>query len=501
MTWAIRGLIEGFYGPPWTWDQRIDVARWCATRGMTHYVYAPKSDPLHRDRWREPYGSDQLDGFARLLSEGGLTVGFAISPGLDIDHSSSDDRRALFAKVEQAVDLGVGLVVLALDDIAFSPDAGTAHAALTTDLVDHLAGRAEVVLVPTDYVGTSGSVYLDALVSGLPDDVAVAWTGPAVVNDTITAADARLRSEALAGRPPLLWDNYPVNDALMADRLFLGPLWGREPALADACSGYLANPMVQPHCSKLPLASIAAFLRGEDPLDAWVGEAGALRVLAEACDAAVPQGLVSAFVGQADTPGWAFAAQPLVEWLLAASTCDAAGLEGEADDWLRQTHREATLGLSALRLLQATRPVVLVDDSGSGHLIPPQPDVVLAEAFTIASRWPRVRRSAHTVMGTRCSFRPLMTTTPAGGWRILRAAIEENTNAIDALVRLALDALDGEPEPPGSVRLRADGEPVEVADDGTFRVRPGADVVASCGSAVTAVRAPAGQPVPPGPAR
>ena len=48
----IRGLIEGFYGPPWSFDERAEVMARCAGWGMTHYVYAPKDDPLHRERWR-----------------------------------------------------------------------------------------------------------------------------------------------------------------------------------------------------------------------------------------------------------------------------------------------------------------------------------------------------------------------------------------------------------------------------------------------------------------
>ena len=58
-----------------------------------------------------------------------------------------------------------------------------------------------------------------------------------------------------------MWDNVPVNDGLMADRLHLGPLWGRDRHLVDdsVVTGWLANPMVQPMASLLPLASIAAF--------------------------------------------------------------------------------------------------------------------------------------------------------------------------------------------------------------------------------------------------
>src|SRR5438105_15693746 len=101
MAWHIGGIIEGFYGRPWTWDERAEVMRFCHERGMTHYVYAPKSDPKHREDWRSRYDGADVDGFARLCSEGTLNVGFAISPGLSIDYASHDARAALAAKVDQ----------------------------------------------------------------------------------------------------------------------------------------------------------------------------------------------------------------------------------------------------------------------------------------------------------------------------------------------------------------------------------------------------------------
>ena len=92
MGWPIAGIIEGFYGRPWTWDERADVMRWCHDHGMTDYIYAPKDDPKHREQWRDPYDADVLDGFARLVGEKTLRVGFGISPGLSIDCYSDDDR-------------------------------------------------------------------------------------------------------------------------------------------------------------------------------------------------------------------------------------------------------------------------------------------------------------------------------------------------------------------------------------------------------------------------
>jgi hyaluronoglucosaminidase len=106
------------------------------------------------------------------------------------------------------VEAGATSVVLALDDIPFGGGPqGEAHAALTRWLRDHLGDRATLSLVPTEYVGTNRSPYLDALAAGCPPEVPIGWTGRAVVNDRITLAEADARATALGGRRPLLWDN------------------------------------------------------------------------------------------------------------------------------------------------------------------------------------------------------------------------------------------------------------------------------------------------------
>jgi hyaluronoglucosaminidase len=213
----------------------------------------------------------------------------------------------------------------------------------------------------------------------------------------------------------LLWDNYPVNDAVMADRLFMGPLRGREPGLFDACAGYLANPMVQPFANKLPLASIAAFARGEDPEAAWRATAADLGWLAfaEACDSDAASLVV-----------WAAASgdlAPARSLFTNAASCAAPGLEEEAEPWITQIHRDARLALQALEVLDGERGV----------------DVVLG----MATRWQASRRAAHTVFGPRCSIRLLLGQADDGTWQVEPESVEHDANAIDDLVRLALAAL------------------------------------------------------------
>jgi len=407
------GVIEGFYGPPWSWDLRVEVAAWCAARGMRDYVYAPKDDPKHRHEWRAPYTSSELSGFERFAADGALTLGFAISPGLSIDCDSAEDRAVLAAKVDQVVAVGARRVVLALDDIPFGGGPqGEAHARLTAWLREHLGDRADLSLIPTEYVGVRSTPHLDALAAGVPDDVAIGWTGRAVVNHSITVADANQRAASLGDRPPLLWDNYPVNDGVMGDRLFVGPVRGREPGLGDACSGYLANPMEQARASKLPLASIAALLRGDDADAVWRTTAADLGWLAfaSACDGVEANAVVAG--------GDRAAARALFS---DAAVCAALGLEDEAAAWLTQVQRDARLALIALDVLDGERAI----------------DTILG----LGMRWQASRRSPTTVFGPRCSVRVLIGQAPDGAWQVEPGAIEHDQNAIDALVREAIESL------------------------------------------------------------
>jgi hypothetical protein len=84
------------------------------------------------------------------------------------------------------------------------------------------------------------------------------WTGPKVISPDYPAAHLQDVGTRLR-RKPLLWDNYPVNDAKrLTPFLHLAPFSGRDPAVLQAhCSGQLSNPMNQGYLSQLPLYALA----------------------------------------------------------------------------------------------------------------------------------------------------------------------------------------------------------------------------------------------------
>ena len=62
------GLIEGYYGGPWTWEERADQARFLKDHGYSFYLYAPKADPYLRRRWREDYPQAEADDLLQGLA-------------------------------------------------------------------------------------------------------------------------------------------------------------------------------------------------------------------------------------------------------------------------------------------------------------------------------------------------------------------------------------------------------------------------------------------------
>ncbi|MDX6283333.1 MAG: hyaluronoglucosaminidase, partial [Kribbellaceae bacterium] len=300
-TMRYRGSIEGFYGTPWSQADRLDHVDYLGAHRMNTYEYAPKDDPYHREKWREPYPADKLAQLGELVGrarQNKVDFTFALSPGLDICYTSEQDFQALIAKFEALYALGGRSFNVPLDDIDYNTwhcDAdrakyGTGGAAagraqsellnrVQREWVETKPDVAPLQMVPTEYYNVSESPYKKALREQLDSDVVVHWTGVGVVPQTITAAQAAA-AKAVFGHNILIWDNYPVND-YAAGRLLLAPYSGREPALAADVVGIISNPMNQAAVSKIALYSFAEL--GWNPAS-YDEQASWLRALAERSD-------------------------------------------------------------------------------------------------------------------------------------------------------------------------------------------------------------------------
>lgn len=287
MTQSFYGIVEGFYGRPWTHDERLDLFAFMDAHGLNGYIYAPKDDELHRDHWRAPYDDDALSRFQALADAAGthgIRFTFAVSPGLSLRYGDPDDLDALAAKLQPLLELGVPSLGVFFDDVppelAHAEDRAR-YAGLGEAQADFLARvqarfpDTHLVTVPTFYCGESDIPYLHAL-GAMPPEIDIMWTGPAICSRELTTAHMQAVADVLR-RPALVWDNYPVNDAAMVAELHIGPYQNRDAGLP--VRGIYVNPMSLAHASKLPLATFAAYCAdsaGYTPDAAWHAAAEAL---------------------------------------------------------------------------------------------------------------------------------------------------------------------------------------------------------------------------------
>ena len=99
---AVRGVIEGFYGNPWSHAQRLDLVAFISRHGMNTFVYGPKDDPLVRRDWRLPYDGPDLARMGELIDacrHHGIDFVYCLSPGLSIRYASDRGRRRAVGQV------------------------------------------------------------------------------------------------------------------------------------------------------------------------------------------------------------------------------------------------------------------------------------------------------------------------------------------------------------------------------------------------------------------
>lgn len=290
-----RGVVEGFYGTPWSHDVRLSLIDFYGQNKMNDYLYGPKDDPYHSTpNWRLPYPDDQARKISELVERAKANrVNFiwAIHPGQDIKWNE-EDYANLLNKFNLMYDLGVRSFAIFFDDI---DGIGTdPHRQvellnrLTTDFVDAKGDVTNLIVCPTDYSqlwakpGPEGPLAVYG--RELNPKVEVFWTGAVVCSDltpeTLEFVDSRIK------RPALYWWNYPVTD-YVRNILLQGPVYGLDTTLtAEQVAGIESNPMEHGEASKLALYGVADYAwntRAYNPIDNW--ERGLVYMMPEAADA------------------------------------------------------------------------------------------------------------------------------------------------------------------------------------------------------------------------
>ena len=271
----IRGIVEGFYGFPWTESEREDAFKKLGDFNMNTYLLSPKDIPWQRFQWREPFQEDFLGSVRKYVELGlieGVELAVAVSPGLSVVYSDQNDVEYLLNRYRQLVSVGVKHLALLWDDIDSSlqneadqkkyHNISEAHADFSNKVYQEilkLDPEITFTVCPMHYCGRGDESYLQVLGKSLNQEINLFWTGRSICSEYLEIVDAKVFQETTK-RFPLYWDNFPVNDGSLRHSLFIGPVRSREDKLGQYSAGLLSNPMTQYHMSLFPLYTVGKYL-------------------------------------------------------------------------------------------------------------------------------------------------------------------------------------------------------------------------------------------------
>lgn len=307
---AFRGFIEGYYGNPWSTQDRIDLMEFGGELKMNIYFYAPKDDPKHNAKWRELYtevrddngnltGGELFDLIKPLAEAGERTkcrFGYALhcfmnSPfRFDTQEHYDEDLRILKAKYLQGIEAGARQIALLADDasqpsgsLGQGNEGGDGYVKLLNDLTDWLKSdemqqaypglQTTIPFCPAAYGNGTGNHAQLKKLNDSPEGVAIIMTGGAIYGTVNSTFLNNFKNNV--GRGAYLWVNWPVSDNHKSRLLMTGQdtflKTGVDP---DTVEGIMLNPMQQSEPSKVALFCNADYTwniwaTDQDGFDAW----------------------------------------------------------------------------------------------------------------------------------------------------------------------------------------------------------------------------------------
>lgn len=263
------GIIEGFFGRPYSWDERAAMVRALAPAGYGFYLYAPKADARLRRGWREPFPDPELGelaAFAQTCRDAGVRFGVGLSPYELFLSFDAPARDALAAKLDQLDSLGLADLGVFFDDMKGDlPELAERQVEIVHWIAERTAAS-RLIVCPSYYTddpvldrvfGQRPPGYLRRLGAGLDPAIQLMWTGEEVCSREFSPGHLARVAEEM-GRRPFLWDNYPVNDGpRMSRHLHLRAFTGRPASIAPHIAAHGINTASQAVLSRIPALTLA----------------------------------------------------------------------------------------------------------------------------------------------------------------------------------------------------------------------------------------------------
>lgn len=267
------GLIEGYYGKPWSWQAREETIAFLKRHGYDFYIYAPKADPYLRKRWREDHPADMAAALYNLAARCralNVRFGVGLSPFELYRDFNSDAQAALASKLARFDEWGVEYLAILFDDMRGDlPDLAVTQAEIMHWVAMRTRAK-KLIVCPSYYTddpvldrffGKRPPNYLEDFGRLLDPKIEIFWTGEEVCSREYSPGHLARVTEQLRRRP-FLWDNYPVNDGQrMSQFLHARAFTGRPASIGAHLSAHSVNPALQPVLSRIPAVSLAESYR------------------------------------------------------------------------------------------------------------------------------------------------------------------------------------------------------------------------------------------------
>ena len=277
---AYRGFIEGYYGNPWSNEDRAALMTYGGDYKLNQYIFAPKDDPYHNSKWRELYPEEKLEGIKKLAAAGEASKTryvYALHPFMnnairfDSDENYQKDLNIIKDKFTQLLKAGVRQFGILADDASVPPQGASSYVILLNDLTDWLREQQktypdlkdDIIFCPNDYMGSGASEQLKE-VNKAGDNVSIVMTGGRIWGEVsqefATNFKNNIASEGYEGREPYFWINWPCSDnskkhlIMGGNDTFLHP--GVQP---ESVKGIVLNPMQQAEANKSALFAVADY--------------------------------------------------------------------------------------------------------------------------------------------------------------------------------------------------------------------------------------------------
>ncbi|WP_331346510.1 beta-N-acetylglucosaminidase domain-containing protein [Cellvibrio sp. UBA7661] len=262
------GIIEGFFGRAWSWEDRKNYAQFLAQHQYDFYIYAPKSDKNLRREWQQDWPADVknlLIELRQVYSHKQVSFGVGLSPHEIYLDNSRDQRAHLINRIRDINELQPDILCILFDDMRGDiPKLAQIQIDIAHQAAE-ISTAKKIIFCPTYYsfdpvlekvFGQMPADYWHTFSRNLDSGIDIFWTGEKVCSPNYSVEHLATVTELL-GRKPFLWDNYPVNDSAIKSNLLQLRAFDQSHSLLNGkLAGHAVNPMNQPWLSQLPLASL-----------------------------------------------------------------------------------------------------------------------------------------------------------------------------------------------------------------------------------------------------